>query len=207
MGNINSLDIIIAFLKARKKGKKDNEQIVECEYNGFKYDVYSGGYLLNQVIRELYIPPEHYKVSKRAKMLWDELTSDDINKYFVGSVITCDKVKDDKPIKVKFFKGNSNTPYEIKSVKRNEKLLYNRIFHNEHIVTINDIVNELLKLESPNYNNVAEILNKIYICRILKVENKYIKHQKHRCSLNFVDIIKNEYFSDNETSIEVIDIE
>lgn len=190
MEEINALDIIITFLKARKKSRIDSEQIVTGYYENEKYNICSAGYLLNQIIRELCLPNDHYLISEQAKELWDKLSSDDINKYFVGRYIVCDKADDTE---VSLYKGNSNIPYKVIKVQKNQKIPYNSVFHNEHIVTVNDIINELLKLDNPTRKNVSEVLNKIYICRMLKEENSDIKIHKHRSSLDFREILNNEY--------------
>lgn len=190
MKELNALDIIITFLKARKKSKVDCEQIVKGFYKNAEFNFCSAGYLLNQMIREFYVPSDHYLVSKKAKELWDKLTSDDINKYFVGKFIVCDRADN---IEVSLYKGNSNMPYESVKIQKNQKILYNSIFHNEHIVTIKDIIDELLKIDIPTPENVSIILNKIYICRMLKSENSNIIAHKHRCSLDYKKILENEY--------------
>ncbi len=201
MEELNALDIILTFLKAIKKSRIDSEQIVKGFYNDTEFNICSAGYLLNQIIRELCVSSEHYLVSKKAKELWDKLTSDDINKYFVGRFIVCDRADNTE---VSLYKGNSKISYKNIKVQKNQKILYNSIFHNEHIVTIKDIIDELLKIDNPTQESVSRILNKIYICRMLKSENSDIIVHKHRCSLDYKKILENEYANTkNKQKIEI----
>jgi len=48
------------------------------------------------------------------------------------------------------------------------------------MITICDIINELLNLEVVSEENVIDILNKIYVCRMLKEEDRNLKPKNHR---------------------------
>ena len=63
---------------------------------------------------------------------------------------------------------------------KGDSFLYREVFHDEHMITICDIINELLNLEVVSEENVIDILNKIYVCRMLKEEDRNLKPKNHR---------------------------
>lgn len=162
------LDIIISLIK----GVQNHNHI---ESDGHK--LWGSKYLLNQVIRQYSQPDDHYFISKDAKELWNKITSDDIMTKFYRDKLTLDKV--DGSIVLKCFKGNSNS-YTNWTPNKGDKLTYRDVFHDEHIVPVKMIINELIKLKEINYSSVEEVLGKIYICRMLKEEDKKILNKSNR---------------------------
>jgi len=63
-------------------------------------------------------------------------------------------------------------------------------------------VDALLKLDNPSELSVYEVLSKIYICKMLKREDRRIKEKSHRGDdLDYLRIINTVY---KEANIEVI---
>lgn len=182
MENNQVLDIIIALVKAVKDGKEKGGKKMDMAVTSGEHTLFNCKYLLGQVLRNYQIPPKNYYISVKAKKMWEELTSADINDYFYDERFICDCVKDS--VSVKKFTGAKNEG-EYSPVRENEKIKFNDVFHAEHIIPIKVIIEELCNLEEPNDKNVPEILSKICICRILKDEDREINKQKGKSSRPF----------------------
>ena len=128
------LDIIIEFVKAAK----DNDKLAITN-NGDDYVINNAEYLLNQILRQYYLKDEHYCVSKQAKKLWTSLTSLNINNFYYKELITCEN---NEPIKVTMYNNNSCN-YVEKTLKKGDKFYYRSVFHNEHIIPIKVVIQEL----------------------------------------------------------------
>lgn len=159
------LDIIIEFVK----GLKSDDGAIETNINGEMYKIWHCKYLLNQILRQWHTPDERWYISKKAKELWDKLKVEkSIKNYHYTDKVFCNN---EIPIEVKLFKGNSNH-FESAIMKKGSSFNFNSIFHEEHIIPISVIMQQLCNLQELNYTNIVEILNKISICRILKEEDK-----------------------------------
>jgi len=165
------LDIIIEFVNAVK-----NEDRIEFEKNDKLYSIFSAKYLLGQIIRQYEIPKNHYYISKEAKAKWETLSNEDIWKYTHRNIVKCSAKRE---IEIKIFNGNQKEP-EVKKIKAGEKFVFNDVFHDEHIIPVNMIIKELKKIEKLSYSNVEEVLDKIYICRMLKEEDRSIEEKSKR---------------------------
>lgn len=177
------LDIVIELVN----GVKNGGSLVA--HNGtHRNELHTCKYLLNQVLRQYNIPQKNYFISVKAKQLWDQLTDKDINNYFYREKIKCNN---NQPVIVKSYIGTSNKFIE-KTLKAGDSFIYKDIFHNEHIIPIEVVIKKLLALENLCYNKVEEILDNIYVCRILKEEDRKIK-QKHKRPDDLDHIIKNIY--------------
>lgn len=189
------LDIIIEFVK----GIKNKDNAVEANVNNKLYKLWASSYLLNQILRQWNIPSNHSYVSVKAKNLWDKLSSKNIFDYHYTNMVICENKE---PIKVKIYKGAENKYFETNLIYGN-KFKFNSVFHEEHIIPISTIIENLCSLEELNYENVENVLNKISICKILKEEDKNLnkEHLKTNrpCDINFV--LNNLY---NKVGIEVI---
>lgn len=165
------LDIIIEFVNAVKE---DNR--IELKKNDKFYSIFSARYLLGQIIRQYEIPKDHYYISKEAKAKWKTLSNEDIWKYTHRNIVKCSAKNE---VEIKIFNGNKKEP-EVKKIKLGEKFIFNDVFHDEHIIPVNIIIKELLKIEKLSYKNVEEVLDKIYICRMLKEEDRSIEEKSKR---------------------------
>lgn len=165
------LDIIIEFLK----GVKSANQVVSI-VGDKEYKIKAAGYLLGQIIRQYEVPEDHYYISVAAENKWNELSNENIWDFVYRDSITCTS---NIPVSVKKYKNNEKTANETE-VKKGDHFIFRDIFHDEHIVPIKIIIDNLLKLEEITYQNVENILDKIYVCRILKFEDRKIKQKSNR---------------------------
>ena len=190
------LDIIIELVK----GLKSKDEAIEVECNGKTYKIWACRYLLNQTLRQWHLTDDKYYISKKAKILWNKLS----NKNIIHSHNKLVECKNTEPIEVKIYKGAENK-YELKTLNYGDKFKFNSIFHEEHIIPISVIIENLCKLNQLNYENIENILDKISICKILKEEDKILNknHLKNKrpCDVNYV--LNNLY---KNMGIEVIKI-
>ena len=185
--NNRVLDIIIDFIK----GSKDKNLRIVNEENDKYYAICNSYYLLGQIIRSYYIECNHYYISKKSIELWKQISDEPIFKYWYRDSVIMEK---DDSLSIHEYTGNSKK-FKERTIKKGD------VFHDEHIVPIKMIVDELLNLENPNYDSVIKILDKIYICRILKDEDRSIATKYNR-STDFNKVIQNEY-----KNIELIKLE
>lgn len=186
------LDIIITFVNACKKDKE--YAYIECDGKR----IWSANYLLNQILRQYYIDDDHILVSKKAQELWDKIAVEpNIKRFNYRNKFTA---KIDININM-YFGAQKNGVLSL--VKEKEKVVWNNIFHDEHTVPINVIIKELCALKVLNYENVSNVLNKIYICKMLKEEDRKIKQKSDRSS-KVIEVIENDYKDkDNGDPIEI----
>ena len=154
------LDIIINLLI----GIKNNNQLFEKNDRNGSMCLGGCSYLLNQTIRQYQISKSHYFISEKAFDLWNKISTDDIFKYTYRDKVvknTEDEVSIDK------YKGSEKKPFkESLSIKKGDSFIYNDVFTDEHIVTVSNIIDELLNLPTYDYVSITKILDKIYICKI-----------------------------------------
>ena len=180
------LDIIINLLS----GIKNKNAIVE-EFEGETGMTLNGAsYLLNQTLRQYNIPENHYFISEKAFELWNKISTDDILKYTYRDKITkntTDVVRIDK------YKGGEKEPYQKQVIiNQGDNFIYNDVFTDEHIVTVSDIIKELLDLSTYDYPAITKILDKLYICKMLKSEDRMIKNKSKR-STDYKAVINRDY--------------
>lgn len=182
------LDIIIYLLEGYK-----NDGIKAKTKTGEKtvLDKNSCRYLLNQTIRQYKLPNDHIVVSKAALDLWEKIRSDDIADYTYRDKIVKNT---DTVVTIDKYKGSEKDPYESNvELKSGDCFTFNDVFSEEHIVTVSDIINALKELPAPDYASVLKILDKIYICKMLKSEDRRIKRKSRRHSLDFREILIEDY--------------
>ena len=185
MSEDQALDIIIEFVKAsRIKGKKKDKKITD---GGI--EITNCSYLLNQLLRNITIPEDHYHISVEAQKLWNELTSSDIKDFEYDEMVKCDKINGSRVLDS--YKGNENKPTEM-TVEKDGKIKYNNVFHNEHVIPIKVIIQKLQECDLDDREKVKEILEKIHICRITKEEDKKLKPKSNR-PCDYDDIVKGIY--------------
>ena len=167
----NVLDIIIEFVKA-----VNDSNSIKTFIGGKEYKICAAKYLLGQIIRQYEIPEDHYYISYEAEKLWGLLSNDDIWKYCYRAIVQCDT---NNNLIVKKYRNNEKNPSE-QEIKHGDKFIFRDVFHDEHIVPIKVIIENLLSLTDLTYENVENILDKIYICRILKSEDRNIPQKSNR---------------------------
>ena len=178
--DIEVLDIIIAFVN----GAKEEKNYIDDGKNR----LWSATYLLNQILRQYRIPPERFFVSAAADKRWKELTDKEMKDYNYTMTFP---LKADAELAL--YKGAKKDPEDPKIYKAGEKIKYRDIFHDEHIIPISMIIQELKKLAVVNRDNVQKILDNLYICRMLKRESREIDKENKT----------NRYWDVNKTVKEI----
>lgn len=177
------LDIIIGLVK----GLKSKDEAIEINKNGKMYKLWACRYLLNQTLRHWHLTDDKYYISLKAKELWDKLTNNQNIIHYHTEMVICENTT---PIKVKVYKGAENEYIEEPTLIKGNKFKFNSVFHEEHIIPISIIIENLCSLDELNYENVENILNKISICKILKEEDKNLNKahlkSKRPCDVDFV---------------------
>lgn len=205
METINSFDIILALIKAHK-----DENTFHTVPGPDNYDVKldSVHYLLGQTIRNLWNKKGHICISKKALEKWNELkVGEPIINYSYQKPVY---YKNEEPVYIKCYKGASSSPYyggEVKYVGNSSYFRFRQVFHIEHIVPIGVILEELLKVDinldkEVLYKELNFILDKIYVCFMLKEEDKELnKVNKIKRSDNYLEVINSDY---KKAGIEIV---
>lgn len=217
-------DLIITLLKSIK-----NKTNIEYRNNGKEYKIYStDNYLQNQVLRRYYQGEDKVLISKKAKEMWLNLFDENktenrkgenvfknIKNFTYNDKITLDK---DYQGRIDKYSGSKKEPvgeYKFDRGKDGKKRIqYNDVFHDEHIIPIKMIIEELKKINNPEfndktYNEVEKILDKIYICKMLKSEDRSLLDARKRKSTDVIEVIEENYWkrTNNKTRIEIDDWE
>jgi len=162
-------DIIITFVNACKKDKEH----AFIESNGKK--IWSANYLLNQILRQYYIDDNHILVSKKAQELWDKIAVEtDIKRFNYRKMFTS-KVN----TKIKMYFGAKKDGI-LTPINEKEKVVWNNIFHDEHVIPIDTIIKRLVNEPELNYEKTKKILDDIVICKMLKEENNALDKKGYR---------------------------
>ena len=183
--NNRVLDIIIDFLNGWKS--KDDKIELKDE-NGNYCAISNCHYLLGQIIRNYHVECDHYFISEEAISKWKEITDDPFFDYWYRRPV---EVTKDNEVNVLEYVGNSKTG-KTTILKKGDKFVFRNVFHDEHMVPIKMILDELFALDNPDYENVKAILNKIYICRMLKKEDRGISNKYNR-STDINEVINSDY--------------
>ena len=160
-------------------------------------------YLLGQILRQIDVPDERKHLSVGAIEKWKELGFDekDIWKYNYQAWVSCNT-----SVTVIEYKGASKNGVEV-SVAKNGGFTFREVFHDEHIVPINDILEELFKIpkEQLSHDIISEYLDKIHICRMLKSEDRNIHPKYNRgCDLDFKRVYDEIY---KKCGVTILDFE
>ena len=202
--NKNEIFEIIRLLAVANKDD-NNKRYKLVHDNHREYRLWNTHYLLGQVLRQYDVPLERNYVSKKAKELWHKLgIKEDINNFFWKENLDCNC----ENVVVKCYTGASNK-YEEKTVSLGTKLEYRSVFHNEHIIPIDLIREELERLADENNltdEKIEELLNKICICRITKEEDRSIKY-KYKRSLDLRTCYNEVYKKTNNEPIIIEELE
>ena len=193
MKNLQVLDIIIALAKAVKATKQPDEK--KCQYylDDGTNRLWGAKYLLGQVLRQYRINDDHIFISVAADKLWKEITAKEIKDYNYTM-----QVPVSRKCTLTLYKGAAKKTFKEVSLKPNDTFQYRQVFHDEHVIPIADIIEKLINLDNFDYNSVQEILNNIYMCRILKRENAGLTHKR---PFSVVKAIEETY---NSNGIEIL---
>ena len=162
------------------------ESLDDSEYSFSKSGV---KYLINQSLRQLWLPVNKRYISVKAYNLFKQITDDDPFKFYGKDKVT-NKVSSD--LKLSLYKGASSLPDKVSTVNKNTKFVFNDVFHDDHIIPIKRIIEKLIKIEFPNLESVYNVIKDISICRMLKSEDRSIKNKSNR-PYDERDIITNLY--------------
>ena len=171
--------------------------IVQCQKEklGQDVNVIKSKHNLNYEVRHFKLKDDHIVVSEAAinKLVELGYNKDDMKHFIYNESIVNHSGYDVEVIK---YRNKTIKPCVIKN---GEKFIWKDVFIYEHMVTVSDIVNELLKLDTTRdlsivYNDVAAILDKIYVCKMLQVEDKAINPKfKSKRGFNINKIIGEVY--------------
>lgn len=148
----------------------------------------SAKYLLRQIIRQINIPHTNMYVSEKALARWNKITNDNIKEKCYNDRVKCKIDWLDRP---KYI-GASKT-FQTKETYQGKSFKYNEVFLDEHIVPVEIIIRELLKLDTISkniYNQIDLILQNLTVCKILKEENPQNKFNR---SLYLKDVLRTDY--------------
>ena len=123
--------------------------------------------------------------------MWSKIRTDSILKYTYR-----DKIIKNVPgvVFIDKYKGSERHAYEKGCLlDERDSFIYNDVFTDEHVVTVSNIMEELLKLTKIDDESIKSVLDKIYICKMLKEEDRCIKN-KNRRSLDYREVISEDYF-------------
>ena len=161
-------------------------------------------YLLNQSLREVSVPQDHKCVTKGADDLWNALEVG-------GSIFDCWGNKrvvyrNKRPVMVKWYKGAHGKPFEESEIFLGDQwgsFLFRHAFHIEHIIPIERFVDWLVKIDLGQgvekvYQDIEEILDGIYVCFMLKEEDRNIPRTRRPDTLE--EILERTYRA-NEVEI------
>lgn len=190
------LDIIINLLI----GIKNNNKLVDQSSIDGELNLNGCSYLLNQTIRQYQFPSSHYYVSQKAQELWDKISTDSIFNYTYRDTVTKNV---DGAVSISKFRGGEGTPYTTTTISRGDTFVFKDVFTDEHIVTVSNIIDELLSLPEYDYESIERVLNRIYICKMLKSEDRSIKSKKNR-STDYREVIVFDY---DEVGIKILDFD
>ena len=188
------LDVIIEMIK----GLKTNDGAMETYVNGKVYKLWSCKYLLNQILRQWHLTDDKRYVSKKAYELFKQMQSGSIFDYHYTNSV---KYEGEEPVEVQVYKGASNYN-ESETLYKGKIFKFNSVFHEEHIVPIKVIIENLCKLKELTYESVESVLDKIAICYMLKEEDKKLnkEHFKSNRPYEIKEVLDKIY---KELGIEV----
>ena len=182
---LKDIDLIIQLIELYHTAPEK----IEAEHAEYTFDRNGISKLLNQTIRQLWIPKDHYIISVAAQKKWNDIAEGNICDYFYQDRVKAKKDLFDLP----YYIGNANEQSGTWNRKKGQTFSYRSVFHDEHIVPVETIEKDLLKLENPTSEEVKDILSKIYVCKMLKEEDKKIPQKYNRGSDDYLEIIKTCY--------------
>ena len=158
--NKSLVEIIRSALSAINNGYQRTKNSYGVDYK----------YLLNQSIRQYVIPSSNLHMTVAADKLWQDLgISGSILLYRYQDAILPKQTL----LSVKTCKGNSN---RIVDVFANQSIPFNLLFIEEHTTPVSDVIKALKAAYSsnPTDQTIVDVLDKMHITKMLKIENKDI---------------------------------
>lgn len=145
------------------------------------FDIHPAGskYILGQTLRQLILPESNIFYTYKADAFWKRLrceTNDPMSDYVWQKRVVNEW---DEEINISTYKGASKTPV-LRQIKKGDWFPFRQVFHDEHIIPMKIIIEELCKLDVPTYDTVMEIISQITICRMLKTEDRRISERSRR---------------------------
>lgn len=134
-------------------------------------------YILNQTLRQMWIPANKLYVSVKADQLWSMLTTGEHFVHFYKDAVV---LKNIDVIDLDLYKGNAKLPYTKRTFYRNDKFSFREVFHDDHIIPLKLIVNKLIELEDITDEKISNIISSISVCRMLKSEDRAIPNKSAR---------------------------
>lgn len=169
------LDVIMKFARAIRETPKINKKTPYYYFDDSENRIWSANYLLNQILRQYYIDDNHILVSKKAQELWDKIAVEtDIKSFYYRKKFT---TKND--IAEKMFSGAKKEGV-LTQKNKGQKVIWNDIFHDEHVIPIDTIIKRLVNEPELNYEKTKKILDDIVICKMLKEENNVLDKKGYR---------------------------
>lgn len=189
------LKIILTSLDGYIKEQEDDSTVTVVEDKG-KFS-----YLLGQAIRHWVIPDGNWHTSKAAQLVWDAIVETNLSSRRVKTYHTSiDKLrykeafitkKDVGGWTIPRFKGNTKDFINVDPLRLQggKPYVFNNIFIAEHTIPVSDIIEVLAECyhESQSIKemrtNVKNILNRIHITQMLKIEDRRISECQSRIGL------------------------
>ncbi len=166
------LNIFIELINGCKKNDVISERFADRDIA-----LTNCNYLLGQMIRNYAIPADHWYISEAAANYWGKITDEPIWRFEYNDQVRL--TKNAVLENVGIYSGASKTP-TIKTIRRGESIKFNSLFHDEHMIDVKTIIQELKKLDPLGAPGVEIILDKIRLARILKDEDKRITKKSGR---------------------------
>ena len=169
------LDVIMKFARAIRETPKTNKKNPHYYFDDSENRLWSANYLLNQILRQYYIDDKHILVSKKAQELWEKIAIEpDIKRFNYRKTFTSKE-----NIEIKMYSGAKNDGVTT-LIREKQKVIWNDIFHDEHVIPIDTIIKRLVNEPELNYEKTKKILADIVICKMLKEENNVLDKKGYR---------------------------
>lgn len=146
----------------------------------------SYSYLLGQSIRQYILPTDNIHITVKAQELWDKMGLSDQNMllYVYQNTI--------KPLLNVFgektYKGTKQSSCRTIDIEANKNIAYNLWFIEEHATPVKDVTKVLKCVFQQNnditYQQIIDVLDKMHIVRMRKIENMNIKKTTGRISVS-----------------------
>ena len=196
MKNKYIVESLVSLLKGYKSVTKE-----EPEGAQRNKDLSGIVYLIGQTIRQYKSPASNIHVSVKAYDLWNKITNMSMDICDYREPICCDKIKEGETVECKTYVG-SKKEGKTRFLHTNETVVFNAIFHAEHVVPVKVIRDELLALPEIEEASVIAILNKMHIAKILKEEDRNLARTAGRTS-DFEQNIRDFYMEKNIEFVEL----
>lgn len=184
MKNQMIIDSLVCLLRHIQQDLPSLPQLEMKRYLG------SAKYLIGQSIRQYDIPREQRHLSVAAFNIWNKISKDkDIMKYSYRDSVICDNLTEDWEY-CKYIGSSDRCKSE--KVSPGGKIIFNDVFHEDHVVPVKLIVENLLSLEDITAATVESVLKKMHLCTILKSEDHLLGRTAGR-TLCYEETIQNVY--------------